>query len=97
MTTSDTKFLKSLFAALMIGLFAFAVAAPVTIDTGSLTVKSAFAAKGSGKDGNGGGGGTDGADDGTADQGGGNDDDAPDAPDGAADDDGTADQGPGDN
>lgn len=93
MTLDATKLFKPLFAALMIGLFALAVAAPVTVDTGTPTLKSAFAAKGSGKDGNGGG--NDGADDGTADQGGGNDDDAADAPDGA-DDDGTADQGPGD-
>lgn len=93
MTLDATKLFKALFAALMVGLFALAVSAPVTVDSGSLTMKSAFAAKGSGKDGNGGG--NDGADDGTADQGGGNNDDAPDAPNGA-DDDGTADQGPGD-
>lgn len=86
MPLDATKLFKPLFAALIVGLFALAIAAPATVDTGSVTMKSAFAAKGSGKDG---------ADDGTADQGGGNNDDAPDAPDGAGDD-GTADQGPGD-
>lgn len=98
MKLDATKTLKSLLAALTVALFALAVAAPVTIDAGSLTVKSAFAKNGaddgaddgdnSGRDG--------GGDDGTADQGGDNDDDGDD--DGAGgDDDGTADQGTGDN
>lgn len=71
MNKNETKFLKTLLAASTLGLFALAVAAPVTIDAGSLAVKSALAKNGaddgaddgdnSGRDG--------GGDDGTADQG----------------------------
>lgn len=98
MIIDTTRILKAALTGLTLGIFALTLAAPVTLDSGKLVTKSAYAAKGSGKDGSGGN--NNDADDGTPDQGGGNEDDAPDAPDapdGVDDDDGTPDQGPGDN
>lgn len=100
MTIDTTRILKAALAALTLGIFAIAVAAPVTLDGGKFVEKSAYAAKGKGSEGTGEA--NNDADDGTPDQGGGNDDDAPDEPDApdapdGADDDGTPDQGPGDN
>ncbi len=87
MTNRTTDLLKAVIAALALGVFAIAVAAPVTLDAGMLVEKSAYAKNGADDA-------PDAADDdGTPDQGGGNDDDAADA----GDDDGTPDQGPGDN
>jgi len=63
MTINTTRLLKAVFAALTLGLFAIAVAAPVTLDHGMLVQKSAFAKHGADDGANAG------DDDGTADQG----------------------------
>ena len=92
MTNNTTYLFKAAFALMTLGIFAFIVSAPLTLNNGVLAEKAAYAAKGKGSEGTGEA--NDDTDDGTADQGGGNDDDGPDAPD-AGDDDGTADQGGG--
>lgn len=64
MTISFTHLLKAAVTMLTLGMFAIAVAAPVTLDNGVLVEKSAYAKNG--------------ADDGTADEGHDNADDEPD-------------------
>lgn len=85
MTIYSSHLLKSAFTILTLGMFAIAIAAPITMDGGIPVQKAAYAKNG--------------ADDGPDvddDHGGHGNDDAPDGGNGV-DDDGTADQGPGDN
>lgn len=85
MTIDSSRLLKSAFTILTLGMFAIAIAAPITMEGGIPVQKAAYAKKG--------------ADDGRDakdDHGGHGTDDAPDDGD-VIDDDGTADQGPGDN
>lgn len=99
MTIDTTRLLKAALATLMLGVFAIAVAAPVTLNNGLPAQKAAYAKNGADDgpdagDDHGGRGGDDGPD-AADDNGGHGGDDAPDATGG--DDDGTIDQGTGDN